>query len=314
MTNPGRIPNVQDISNSTGCSRNASTAQLRQTVHASPPVIEPRDVCRQEMHPRYRLTVNRAEGARHGTPPSRGSHPKNGCADQVSCHRYDCARVAGWPLPNRFRALWRIRLCGPLHGRGNIAPTGVANIEGNQMEISSENIQAWGTLFAVLVAIVALIYTIRSDRQMRRRTDLYEVNDRLIEMGREFDKVKNSLSTTKEKYRQIFEETKEGHHSAEEAHKKRDEIIRGLIDREAQAADEIYEIVRRYRYVYSAAEIETIKAYVHSIQSSDAPDTQENTFKVVSELIEKIQRIIRYAEEVTESKVENVAKKLRKLD
>lgn len=53
MTNPQRIPNAQDISNSMGCSRNAATSQLRSAVHASPPVIEPRDVYRQEVRSRY---------------------------------------------------------------------------------------------------------------------------------------------------------------------------------------------------------------------------------------------------------------------
>ena len=61
MTSAGRIPNVQAIGNSTGCLASAATPKLPSMVHASPPGIQPRDVCRQENLSRSRFRVSCAK-------------------------------------------------------------------------------------------------------------------------------------------------------------------------------------------------------------------------------------------------------------
>ena len=74
MTSPGRILNVQAFGNSTPCLPSSATARLRSMVHASPPIIERRGVCGQNVRSRMRRFATHAKlraDRRRTSAPSR---------------------------------------------------------------------------------------------------------------------------------------------------------------------------------------------------------------------------------------------------
>ncbi len=84
--------------NPMACSRNAVTPQVRPTALASPFVLEPRYVCRQEVQLRCRRAARRAKMRARMTIQAERVDPKNGRDHQVLCHRHPQprpSRIAG---------------------------------------------------------------------------------------------------------------------------------------------------------------------------------------------------------------------------
>lgn len=88
MTRPERLPISRTIANPTACSQNAATSQLRSTVLLFRPIIEPRDVCRQEMQSRYRRSASRAMMRAVADLRAEIVDVMNGRNHDASCHRY----------------------------------------------------------------------------------------------------------------------------------------------------------------------------------------------------------------------------------
>ena len=84
---------VRDHLDATTSLRDAVSAQPRSTVPACPPILEPADVCRQEVHWRRCWTVSDAKKRAVADFRAEIVDGMNGCNHHALCHRYARLRL-----------------------------------------------------------------------------------------------------------------------------------------------------------------------------------------------------------------------------
>ena len=163
-----------------------------------------------------------------------------------------------------------------------------------------------GALLAVVVAVIALLHTVTSDRKLRRREFFYSKNDRLIYFHEKLDEFKARIDEMNDKAGKFNRMVREKTLSQDESEKRHLELLNEGLGTVLEEVKKCYILARRYRYVFSRSDMEMADKYFHEVGEPGKDNTVEEVIRRAMILYEHISNLV-------EAELCNVAEDLRRV-
>ena len=263
-----------------------------------PPRADHHTVLSRKLRSGYALPAFPAPAA-----PSRIPTPSDHLTPTAAVAVFCSALWSGFSLP--LTLIWKCHMY-----RATCSP-----IEAILMNFPTEKAQAAGTIVAVVVAMIALLYTVSSDRKAQFCSSLYEKNDKLIAMYAEVHTVLQSLSKMEEKTQKFTKEMdaqmeRDGEISSE-LEQDIDKHLRLALETQRQAAITLRSLFRRYRYAYSKEKFSEIDSRLNEGFGETNLDSDEARTDAIESHYMRYQESILFGLKTIDTKTEEIADELR---